>query len=82
MLSEKINDVRVELHEEIAEVNEYLSEDISDFRAESHEDTGYLRADVRGIDTKMDGFIDSHRREHDILYGSAKKDEEDSTSAN
>ena len=97
VLSERINEVRVEFHKEIGEnrtefhkaigeVRVEIREENAETRDEFRKDIGDLRTefrtDIRDIGTKMDGFIDSHRREHDIRYDSAEKDEENSTSAN
>ena len=83
MLSEsfhkEIAEIRVEIREENAETrNEFRKEN-----NETRKDIGGLRTDIRGIDTKFDEFKESHRREHDLFRNpTAKKDEENSTSAN
>ncbi|MCY4031571.1 MAG: hypothetical protein OXF05_05590 [Hyphomicrobiales bacterium] len=86
ILSEKINEVRVELHIEIAEVREEIGkvrEDMAKGEGKIREDISNLRGDVVNIGTKLEEFKESHRREHDIFYNaSAKNDEENSSSAN
>ncbi|MCY4048580.1 MAG: hypothetical protein OXF24_03225 [Hyphomicrobiales bacterium] len=91
ILSEKINESRVEFHQEIGEVREEFRKEISKLsegfhkeigklREGFHKEIGKLREDIKNVDTKFDAFMDSHRREHDLFYGAA--DKENSTSAN
>ena len=80
ILSEKINESRVEFHQEIGEVREEFRKEISKLSEGFHKEIGKLREDIKNVDTKFDAFMDSHRREHDLFYGAA--DKENSTSAN
>ena len=90
VLSEKINESRVEFHKEIGEVHEEMGEirvEIREENAKTRDETrkeiGELRGYIGNIDTKVDEFKDFHEREHDIFYGAADKDDkENSTSAN
>ena len=68
-ISEKINTSHVELLEENAKTRDELRKEIGELRVEFHKNIGELRGDIEKLDSKLDEFIDSHEREHDLFYG-------------